>query len=221
MSEIPKGNPQFVGQADARNLRAAEIAKPVDVTLSPEQQQVADVMKQSGQVLEKNILDASEKAGEQLQKLQGRALVNAGLKQMGYGAWESIKSEFKWGIGGALIGGVAGAAKASATLGSDFISIGAIMGASQGGGLGALVGYETAGLRYNKKVAPDRNLPKTEWYDWVAGNLSMVGLSALARGKVRGTAGSVMATAASLFTNPISIGGLRNVATGLWQMRKG
>ncbi|MEK7533292.1 MAG: hypothetical protein AAB542_02550, partial [Patescibacteria group bacterium] len=74
MSEIPKGT-QFVGQADARNLRAAEAAKPVDVKLSPEQTAVADVMKQSGQVLEEKIVDASEKAGEQLKKLQGKALV--------------------------------------------------------------------------------------------------------------------------------------------------
>lgn len=221
MSEIPKGT-QFVGQADARAAASRESVKKADINISQEQQCVVDTMAEGEKVVAEKVLSASEEAGQKLQKLQGKELVNAGLRQMGHGAWETFKSELKWGIGGALAGGGILAAVGMAR-GVDFETalLPVSMGAGIGGSVGGLIGYETAGLKYNKKVAPKNDLPKTEWYDWVTGNASYLGLNALARGRVSTLPGAAALVVTSFFTNPISMGGLRNVATGLWQMRKG
>lgn len=251
MSEIPKGNPQFVGQADARNLRAAEAAKPVDVKLSPEQQQLADVMKQSGETLETKVVDARDKAAIQLKELHGKELVDAGLKQMGKGVWETFKSQLKWAVPSAILGSMIGGAAAelgtrklnslsgredvvsrlsmvfdeyippmSASDGQEvraFVTgLGFTGGAYLGGKAGAFVGYETAGLKYNKKIASKENLPPTMWYDWVAGNVGSIGLRRLLRGKV----GLVGTLVIDEVINPITVGGLRNVAKGMWEMRQ-
>lgn len=251
MTEIPKGT-QFVGQADARNPRVVEATKPVDVKLSPEQTAVADVMKQSGEVLENNVLDARDKAATQLKELHGKELRDAGLKQMGRGVWETFKSELKWGIPMYVLGAVGGAVggyartrdlsteagrEAYTTRLSQFtgkpvtpmsardaremqqFTTGLLSGFGRdlGRHAGVFIGYETAGMKYNKKIAVKENLPSTKFVDWVVGNAANVGIQTLLKGRI----GFVGQLVVNEVTNPITIGGLRNVATGLWQMRKG
>lgn len=235
MSEIPKGNPQFVGQADASKLHQEAPVKG-EFTISPEQQKVADVMKESGQVLEEKIVDASAKAGERLKKLQGKELVDAGLKQMGHGVWETVKRQVVWGLGAGILGGVVGEAAgergrsvnnrildmiASGTSDRAFETSNAAVGSAVGIMMGNIIGTETAGLAYNKKVAPKKNLPPTKWYDWAISNVGMLGTILLTRGREMSRVGAVAQGIFLEVFNPITVGGMRNVATGLWEMRKG
>lgn len=96
MSEIPKGNPQFVGQANATHERSPS----EEFVLTSEQQQIVDIMKKSGEMSRQQLGKAVEKAGKQLQQLHGKELVKAGLKKIGLGLG------LGWTIqtGGALIG---------------------------------------------------------------------------------------------------------------------
>lgn len=254
MSEIPK-DPQFVGSSEAPKKEA--------FVLTAEQQQVTDTMKKSGEVLEHTMLDARERAAGQLKQLHGKELVDAGLKQMSHGVWETVKSQLKWGIGGGLIGAVAGGAfgyasnkifektpEATAELlnkvGDGFDELrrigvdgelldrtqsgdfgpmltvgGSVLGGFGGGSFGGGIGWETAGLKYNKKIAPKANLPSTKWYDWAISNAGVFGVNRLLRGKDIGRAGGIAKLVFHEVFNPITVGGLRNVATGLWQMGKG
>lgn len=253
MSERNDRSPQFVGSADATR----EAPRSAEFTLTPEQKQVVEVMQQGGEKLENTILDAREAAGKKLQGLHGKELVDAGLKQMGHGAWETFKSQLKWGIGGGIAGAVGGAMagrftggrfqemaqKSSVTgpildaadydglfkadLGAedDMASFFTWGGAAVGGGLGVplgvVVGWETAGLKYNKKVAPKKDLPPAKWYDWVISNAGIYGANQVLRGRNLGNVGGMMWNAFVELFNPISVGGIRNVAKGLWEMRKG
>ncbi len=251
MSEIPKGNPQFVGQADASKLQAEAPIK-AEFTISPEQQKVADVMKESGDKLADSVIEARARAAGKLQSLRGKELVDAGLKQMGRGAWETFKSELKWGIPMYILGTVGGAtagyagvrglrteegrqslANSLSSLSDEPVplmsaeearsaqqfatGLGATIGGTIGKDVGVLLGYETAGLKYNKKIAVKENLPSTKFVDWVVGNAANVGIRTLLKGRF----GFVGQLVVNEVTNPITIGGLRNVATGMWQMRKG
>lgn len=228
MSEIPKGS-QLVGSADARTMKTSEAPKKTEVTPTPEQQQVVDTMKNSGEVLENNVLDAREKAAGQLKQLHGKELVDAGLKQMGHGVWETFKSELKWGISGAIVGSVAGAAGGYAIgrreedgdVGIILGMMGGSLGGNYGRKAGQMVGFETAGLHYNKKIATKQNLPTTKWYDWVVSNAGVIGTWRILKGKHIGAKGRAAESAFDMVFNPITVGGLRNVATGLWQMKKG
>lgn len=213
MTERPTA--AYIGEADASKKSFQKEATPP----SPEERQVKEAMEKSGEVLANKIADAQEQAGKQLQGLHGKELVKAGLRQVGHGAWETLKSEVGGAVRGMVIGGLAGAALGSPG-GSEGMAMGASSGISLGGLIGGVAGYERAGIRYNKKVAPEKNLPKTEWYDWITGNASYIAISTFAT-RARSVPGYAVATAASFFANPISLGGLRNIATGMWQMRKG
>lgn len=250
MSEIPKGT-QFVGQADASKLKQEAPVKG-EFTISPEQQKVADVMKESGDKLADSVIEARARAAGKLQSLRGKELVDAGLKQMGRGAWETFKSELKWGIPMYILGAAGGAVTGYASTRefgteqgrqavADRLSsisdrpvnpptaeqgrsvqqfttgLGATIGADIGKDVGVFLGYETAGLKYNKKIAVKENMPSTKFVDWVVGNAANVGIRTLLKGRF----GFVGQLVVNEVTNPITIGGLRNVATGMWQMRKG
>lgn len=251
MSETTPSNPQFVGQADARESLPKD-----EVVLTAEQKQVVEAMQSAGKTLETAELDAREKTAGQLKKLQGKALVDAGLKQMGHGVWETVKSQVKWAIGGGLVGAVGGGlvgalsgrsltqnadsrSALSNMLGNDnmsalgmssgsgmessalFATAGIAGGGALGGGVGEAIGFETAGLGYNKKIATKNNLPPTKWYDWVVSNAGLIGLRSLLRGRDTGRTGGVGMLILNEVLNPITVGGMRNVATGLWQMKKG
>lgn len=250
MSEIPKGT-QFVGQADASKLHQEAPVKS-EFTISPEQQQVADALKEGGNKLADSVIEARARAAGKLQSLRGKELVDAGLRQMGRGAWETFRSELKWGIPMYILGTVGGAAAGyasvhglstesgrqdiadrlsefadqpvnppsaeSARATQQFVTgLGATIGAGAGRDVGVFLGYETAGIKYNKKIAVKENLPSTKFVDWVVGNAANVGLQTLLKGRF----GFVGQLVVNEVTNPITVGGLRNVATGLWQMRKG
>ncbi len=252
MSETTPSNPQFVGQADAREFLPKD-----EVVLTAEQKQVVEAMESAGKKLEGAELDAREKAAGQLKKLQGKELVDAGLKQMGHGVWETVKSQIKWAIGGGLVGatggGIAGviagrsinqevdssamfrnmfnddtlsALGMSGRSGRGMESAGITAAAIAGGGtfggvVGEAIGFETAGLGYNKKIATKNNLPPTKWYDWVVSNAGLIGLRSLLQGRNTGSVGSVGMLIVNEVFNPITVGGMRNVVTGLWQMKKG
>lgn len=221
---------QFVGKADA----SREASKSKELTFTPEQQKVADTMKQSGEVLENKVIDAREKAGQQLKQLKGKELVDAGWKQITVGAWETFKSRLKWAIGGGVAGGVTGALGGGGVMlaldrlgeteaPGSMTAIGGVtggtLGALGGAKFGSLVGYETAGLTYNKMIAKT-DQEKVRWYDWVAGNLGVFGLRRALRGKEIGKTGRLAKVAFETVFNPIAFGGLRKVATGFWEMGK-
>jgi len=225
MTETPS-HPQFVG--------SSETAKQPEFALSPEQQKVVDTMKQSGEKLEKTIVDAREKAGEKLQKLHGKELVKAGLNQVTVGAWETFKSRIKWAVGGGLVGGAVGALGAGGAMlaldrmsdlesPGEMMALGGVAGGMVGGlsgvGIGQLIGYETAGVKYNKAIAKTEQ-SKARWYDWAAGNLGVFGLRRLLRGKDIGKAGRIGVAVFETVFNPIGVSGLRNVAAGLYEMGK-
>lgn len=217
MSEVSSNSP----------LREAEASG--ELAFNAEQKQVVDVMEQEGKKLEGAVLDAREQAAGRLKQLHGRELVDAGLKQMGHGVWETVKGEVKGAIGGGILGGITGGVSLGA-LGyvadrtAESAAIGAASGAFAGSTLGALaggaLGYETAGIGYNRKVARRENLPPARWYDWLishgSGALLNLLVGRVARSPV--TAARVSFVLGQLI-NPISAGGMRNVATGLWQMR--
>lgn len=94
MTEIPKSNAQFVGQADARKAIPIETRKPDEFTVSPEQKQVAEAIHAGADNARDQVTEARTKAGKQLQKLHGKELVFAGLKKVGLGlgiGWASEK----------------------------------------------------------------------------------------------------------------------------------
>lgn len=254
MSETTPSNPQFVGQADARESLSKD-----EVVLTAEQKQVVEAMEQEGKKLEGGVLDAREKAAGELKKLQGKELIDAGLKQMGHGVWETVKSQVKWAIGGGLVGAVGGGLVGALSgrsltqnadsrsalsnirniLGDDnmsalgmspgsgressalFAAAGISGGGAFGGAVGEAIGFESAGLGYNKRIATKNNLPPTKWYDWVVSNAGLIGLRSLLRGRDTGRTGGVGMLILNEVLNPITVGGMRNVATGLWQMKKG
>lgn len=278
MSELPK-NAQFVASADARNPHTSETVGKAEVALSPEQQRVFDSLKQRGEALEQAELDARGNAAKKLKELHGKELVDAGLKQMGHGVWETAKSQATWELGGVLIGGLMGlnmgaaagflmgnvphelVQKGFADIRSNLsvyaswmpasnealgMAIGGVAGSGTGAfigsGTGSFIGYETAGLQYNK-IAEKKGLPPTKWYDWIAAN-GMLGLLAVplmragsnlveydqsifefAPDERKNTIstirkGLLLYNLGQTVFNPITVGGLRNVVTGLWQMRK-
>lgn len=254
MSEIPTGDLQLVGQADASKQTSEALPKD-EIELNAEQKQVVDVMQREGQNLETAVLDARENAAGKLKQLYGKELVDAGLRQMGHGVWETVKSQMKWGVGGGLVGMLAGGLsgaftgrpkindlgifyskdildefqksidKKLNTSGIDAVAKNSIEGAGVGsvfgGEVGNLIGFEAAGLGYNRHIATKNNLPPTKWYDWVIGNAGLMGLRLLTRGRDIGTAGQYGLFVVREVFSPIAVAGMRNVATGLWQMKKG
>lgn len=231
MSETNPSNPQFIGQADARVKNAGEGLPKDEVVLTAEQKQVVEVMESAGKKLEGAELDARENAAGQLKKLQGKELVDAGLKQMGHGVWETVKSEAKGLIGGGVLGGITGGVSLAALGGIadrtvESVALGAASGVVAGSALGAIaggaLGYETAGIAYNRNIVRRENLPPARWYDWVishgSGALINLLVGRVARNPVTAARASFVL---GQLINPISAGGMRNVATGLWQMKKG
>lgn len=227
MSEVPT-SPQFIGKADATR----EVGKPTEFTLSSEQQKIADTMKQNGETLEKSVIDARQKAGDQLKQLHGKELVRAGLRQMGHGVWETVKAKIKWGLGLGIAGGVVGnfggdrsRAAIRSMLYTFFPDYGSASEASEGAVLGILtggvVGLETAGITYNRKIAAKKNLPTTKWYDWAISNTGLLSLEMLTRGKEIGMVADISRVMFNTFFNPISVGGLRTALYGLWKTGKG
>jgi hypothetical protein len=219
MSEIPI-NTQFVGKAEAPKKEA--------FVVTPEQQKIVDGMKKSGEVLENTIVDAREKAAQELKRLHAKELVDAGFKQVGHGAWETLKSEVKGSIKGGLIGGTLGAVGLGAVggiAGRDAESAvvlggaGLLLGGTGGAGIGGLVGYETAGLKYNKTFQENQN--KVRWYDWVGSHVGAFGLDYIL-GKMPNKRLSFIASIVNHnLVNPISFAGFRKVAEGLYTMGKG
>jgi hypothetical protein len=228
MSESSPGDPQFTGQADAKT---PEAPVPQEFVLSGEQKRVVDVMETEGVKLETAVLAAREKAAGALKQLHGKELVRVGVTMMGRGVWESVKAEVNGLIRGGLFGAAIGVI-GGATLGilsndpkniAPATAAGGFVGGVTGGVSAAFLDYEFSGVRYNIKSEKE-HLPPVRWYDWVASHLgtgwmiSLLGRTGLAnRPIVRDlTRPFIMAT----FINPITVGGLRNVALGLWQMRK-
>lgn len=188
-------------------------------------------MQKEGQKLEMAELDAREKAAGELKTLHGKELVDAGLKQMGHGVLETVKGQVKGTLTGVGLGAMTGALSLgtisgimdrniqSAAVGA---ATGAVAGAAVGGLGGYAIGYEAAGIGYNRNVAQRKNLPPARWFDWVLSHGSGFLLNVLLTRVVRDPQKTAWASLVlGEVINPISVGGLRNVATGLWQMRKG
>ncbi len=224
MSETSSGNPQAIN-------RPLEAMTNKEAALSPEQQQAVDAMAREGQKIESAVLDAREKADGKLKHLQAKELVDAGLKQMGHGVWETVKAELKGGVIGGVAGGIGGGAVLG-TLGgiadrtAESALIGATSGAAAGGVFGSLIGltlgYETAGIGYNRTVAREKQLPPARWYDWLISHGSGAVLNLLTARVIRSPrAGAWTSLIIGQVVNPITAGGLRNVVNGLWHMRKG
>lgn len=101
------------------------------------------------------------------------------------------------------------------------VKVSGYTGVIAGAQVGEAIGFQAAGLEYNKNVATKNNVPPARWYDWVASNVGLTGLKMLIDGRGLGTAGEIGKYVLSDIFNPITVGGMRNVATGLWQMKKG
>lgn len=228
MSENAPSNPQFVGQADA--TRSREALPKDEFVLNAEQKQVVEVMQSAGKELETAELDAREKAAGELKQLHGKELVDAGLKQMGHGVWETVKGEIKGIIGGGLRGGIGGAigfgiigmttgsGENAVALAGQGAGVGSLIGATVGG----VLGYETAGIKYNRTTAIAEKLPLVRWYDWISSHGSGFLLNLLIGRVAKNPITAARASfAVSQVINPISVGGIRNVVKGLWEMRKG
>lgn len=233
MTEGHRPTAQFIGQADARKF-GVENKKPQEFQVSPEQQQVVDVMKNSAEVMEDKILEARDQAGKQLKELHGQALVNAGVKQMGRGIWETFKKQVTYGLGLGIVGGFVGNFGGSDVrrIGRNILDVedprirtmtrsNAVVGSAAGITIGRYLGYEVAGLSYNKNVANQKNLPQVKWYDWAVSNAGLVGVTMLRNRHLDSNALTVMHGLGTTIFNPITIGGLRNTMIGLWEMRKG
>lgn len=222
MSEIPKGT-QFIGQADARKLHTERV-KPAETKLSPEQQKVAEVMKESGEVLEKKVVDAREEAGKKLQGLHGKELVDAGKKQMVRGLLDTVKAQVKWAIGGGIIGATLGAA-GSRVSGGDMHDAAGLLGATWASGSAAIGGEVSAPLAYNKKVAGSQELTKVGWSDWLisVGARFAIGtpITLLTMRYLPLAAVQLESHVFQAILNPITVRGLRNVMTGLRELKKG
>lgn len=98
---------------------------------------------------------------------------------------------------------------------------GAAIGAYLGGTSGLRSGTSFATLEYNWEIADKNNLPKTQWVDYLIGQAGLGGLALLLNKRKAGNFGRAGLFVMSELFNPITLGGMRNVATGLWQMRKG
>ncbi len=98
---------------------------------------------------------------------------------------------------------------------------GAAIGAYLGGTSGLRSGTSFATLEYNWEIADKNNLPKTGWIDFVISQAGLGGVVLLGKNRKLGNLGSVGFFVMTELLNPITVGGMRNVATGLWQMRKG
>lgn len=222
---MPKG-PQFVGSSEAPQKET--------FVLTPEQQQIADTMKKNGEKLEKIVLNAREHAAGKLKESKGKELVMAGLNQLTTGAWETFKSRLQWAVGGGVVGVATGALgggtamfaldrlsefEAPGEMAALGVVAGGAIGALSGAKVGSLIGYETAGLKYNKTLAKTEQ-DKVRWYDWATGNLGVFGLRRLLRGKDIGRAGRIGVALFETVFNPIGVSGLRKVATGLFEMGK-
>lgn len=233
MTEIPRGT-QFVGQADARRVQP-EVPKKAEFTPSPEQQQIADAMKESGDKLMNDVVEAKEAAGEKLQGLHGKELREAGKKQMVKGITETLKSELRWGIPLAILSGVGGASLGSVLAlheGGQVRQValvaagGAALGGIMGGVMGTGIGYEAAGLRYNKKVATTPEMSRVKFSDYVISHAGNAGLSVLlgilAFRFPRLTIPAVAAVGVSMEVfNPTTVRGLRDFIKGGSEMKKG
>ena len=194
-------DPHFVGSADASISKSPETSQKEKFTLTSEQKQVADVMKESGEKFEKNVIDAREKAAGKLKELRGKELVDAGARQMGHGVLETVKAQLIGVPVFGLLGGIAGGLFGKEIDGSmpsgfmeplkviggefvgsdsDFSRINEVLGyeafptssarsssrgdssvttagGAVGGGIfgmnvGAFLGFEMAGIDYNKKL---------------------------------------------------------------------
>lgn len=211
-------------------MSPGELVLKDEVKLTPEQQRAVDAMGKEGADLERAELDARGKAAGQLKQLHGKELVDAGLKQMGHGVWETVKGEVKGIVVGGALGGVGGAVSLGALGGiadrtAESVAIGAASGAFAGTAFGALaggaLGYETAGIGYNRKVTSKENLPPVHWYDWLISHGSGAVLNLFIGRVARSPKTAAQASfVLGQLINPISAGGIRNVVTGLWQMRK-
>ena len=113
MTEIPKSNTQFVGQADARNNAPKETQKSNEFSISPEQKLVAEAIHNGADTASKQLTVARAEAGKKLQGLHGKELVVAGLKKVGLGLGIGWASEAVGSLllkkPGRRIGGFAGA----------------------------------------------------------------------------------------------------------------
>lgn len=254
MNEISTNDIQLIGTSDATK-NASEALPKVEVVLNAEQKQVVDVMQIAGKKLENAELGAREAAAGQLKQLHGKELVDAGLKQMGHGVWETVKSQAKWAIGGGLVGalglsfitgpasllakqddvfrdlfigrlddeqlsGIGMSRSGSGSLGKVLKSS-MITGADLGGTLGEFIGFETAGLEYNKKVAAKNNLPPVKWFDWVISNVGLTTLDLAIGARNIGWVGRAGRYILNEAFNPVTVAGARAVGKGLWEMRKG
>ncbi|MDP1722167.1 MAG: hypothetical protein Q8L37_03080 [Candidatus Gottesmanbacteria bacterium] len=99
--------------------------------------------------------------------------------------------------------------------------IGSTGGAVVGAKIGETIGFETAGLVHNKKIATKNNLPPVKWYDWVISNVGLSGMNMLLDGRNIGLRGFVGRIILNEVFNPLSVAGMRAVGKGLWEMRKG
>ncbi len=192
-------HPQYVGKAEA--------PKPAEFVLNPEQQQVVDVMNESGKKLQEQVAGARESAGKKL--------VAAGIKQYKVGLEETVKNEVGVGIQGALIGGAIGAI----THGNENIFTSAGKGALGAGQLGAAFGFESVWQPYNKRAAVENLLP-TGTLDWIMSMVAGWGIADIPNpnNKLLITGGKWVA--ATLLSTP-AMGAIRNIGTGLSMMAMG
>ncbi len=217
-------SPQFVGTADASKVRD-EALKKADVKLSPEQQKVSDVMTESGEKLVDNVVDAREAAGQKLQGLHGKELVEAGKKQMIRGIVDTVKTQAKWAIPLAIIMGGIGVGRGRHK-GRDVALFFGGVGAAAGAGLGYGIGYEVAPLRFNKQIKGNLEMSKVGVSDYIISHTASFGINALMtfatmrfpRLWAVASATGIIATDA---LNPITVRGLRDVIKGSREMKKG
>jgi len=225
MTEIPKST-QFVGSADARGALAREAAPKDEFKLNPEQQKVADVMKESGEKLVDGVVDAKEAAGQKLQGLHGKELVDIGKKQITRGMIDSVRAQVAWGLSGGLIGALVG--RNIPTHGD-----GGIVNGNMSGDLARSFGFGAASLRnefqpliYNKKMKKTGELPTVRWSDWfwsegirsaIQFPLTLLALG----GNISYGVNYAVQTLNNVILNPTVVGGLRRFKTGMQEMKKG
>jgi len=92
MNEIENKHQVLVGSSRPQGEKGVENVLTKEVSLTPEQRAAVSVLQDENAKLSNSLRNARDNAGKQLQKLHGKELAKAGMKQIGFGLFGDLVS---------------------------------------------------------------------------------------------------------------------------------